>query len=231
MNLLRAHARLTRLATPTLLGIALIGAALLATGNPAQAHGSDDSTVPSAGQTLTTLPEFFSVTADDPLLTLDQNSGFGLQVQDSAGTYYGDGCVTVEGKVMRTAAALGAAGSYRVTWQVISNDGHQSSNTFAFTWQPPAGSTASVGSPSAPNCHAAEILSTPAAGATPAATDSAAGNGPLVITGAPASRKSTVSGSVLGTVLWVGGGLLATAVTIIAIVLLVSRRRNAPPAN
>jgi methionine-rich copper-binding protein CopC len=179
---------------------------------PAQAHNYLVSSTPKAGETLTDLPKDFEVTTNDVLLNIDGNgTGFGLQVTDSAGKYYGDGCVAVEGMVMSTAAALGAAGSYTVTWQAVSTDGHTVSDSYGFTWQPPAGFAPSAGSTKAPDCTGtAEIYTTPA-------PDSGT-------TGA-----QTVGTGMLSTVLWIGGAFLAVAAAVI-LTLVVTGRRKKPGA-
>src|SRR5450830_741219 len=115
--------------------------AVLALAAPAEAHNYPIASTPSAGETLTALPAQFSVTTNDVLLNIDGNAaGFALQVRDLKGLYYGDGCVTVDGASMSTgSSALGAGGTYTVTWQAISTDAHTVSGSFDFTWQPPAG--------------------------------------------------------------------------------------------
>jgi methionine-rich copper-binding protein CopC len=178
---------------------------------PAQAHNYLVSSVPSAGETLTALPKTFEVTTNGVLLDIDGNgTGFGLQVTDASGAYYGDGCVTVSGSTFSTAAALGAAGAYTVTWQAISTDGHTVSDSYSFAWQPPAGFTPSAGSTTVPDCNGtASINESPAAGAG--------------TTGA-----QTVDTGTLSTVLWIGGAFLAVAAAVILTLVITGRRRKTP---
>lgn len=179
---------------------------------PAQAHNYLVSSTPKAGETLTALPKDFEVTTNDVLLNIDGNgTGFGLQVTDSAGKYYGDGCVAVEGMVMSTAAALGAAGSYTVTWQAVSTDGHTVSDSYGFTWQPPTGFTPSPGSSTVPDCNGTASINT-----TPAPDSGTTG-------------AQTVDTGTLSTVLWIGGAFLAVAAAVI-LTLVVTGRRKKPGA-
>ena len=123
-----------------LAALALAGTVVLGTAAPAQAHNFLVSSTPAAGELVTTLPEAISVTTNGPLLDLSgTGAGFAIQVTDAAGTFYGDGCLTVSGASLSTPAALGAAGTYRVVWQVVSEDGHTVSDEFTFEWSPGPG--------------------------------------------------------------------------------------------
>lgn len=187
------------------ISLATLGTALGAA-DSAMAHNYLVSSTPTAGETLTTLPSEFEITTNDVLLNIDGNgSGFALQVTDSAGRYYGDGCIRVTGPSMTTNAALGRAGTYTVTWQVVSTDSHIVSDAYTFTWKPPQGFTASAGSTRVPDCH----------GTIKAAAPSANGQG--------TSASRTVDSGTLQTVLWVGGAILAIAAAVI-LTLIFSRR-------
>lgn len=192
-------------------GVLLAVGAVLGIAAPAQAHNYPIATTPTANETLTELPPKFSVTTNGTLLNLEgDDAGFALQVQDSAGRYYGDGCVTVEGPTLATDAALGSAGKYTITWQAISTDAHTVSDSFDFSWQPPTGFTPSVGSMKVPDCHGA---------LKPNGTGT-----PLRGAGTPAS----VDEGTLQTVLWIGGAVLAVGAAVIVTVLATSRRKPAP---
>lgn len=139
--------------TAALLGAALIAASLFAFAMPAAAHDGLVESTPPAGETLTALPDEFSVTMNDDLLDLEgEGSGFGLLVHDAAGRYYGDGCVTVDGPTMSASAVIGEPGEYTVIWQVVSSDGHPTSDEFTFTWAPAGDFEAAEGSTSAGDC-------------------------------------------------------------------------------
>jgi methionine-rich copper-binding protein CopC len=188
-------------------GAAVIGLLVLGLASPAQAHNYLVKSDPTAGQILTALPKEFSVTTNDLLLNLDKNNGFALQVTDAAGRYYGDGCVTVAQDTVSTDASLGAAGPYTMTWQLVSTDGHQVSNTIAFTWKPPAGFAAAPGASTVPDCNG--TLKTNAKG-----------------DGVATSTKSVVDTGVLSTVLWAGGGILVIGIAVITTIVIAGRRKK-----
>ncbi|MHB1171572.1 MAG: copper resistance CopC family protein [Lacisediminihabitans sp.] len=176
---------------------------------PAQAHNYLVQSTPSAGEVLTTLPAEFSVITNGVLLNINGNGdGFALQIKDQNGLYYGDGCVTVDGPGMSTAAALGAPGKYTIVWQIISTDGHTASNEFSFTWQPAsADALVGKGSKAAPTCHGAQSPNAkPGADARPAPTT--------------ANDSETLSA-----VLWIGGAVLAVGAAVVITLLLTSRKK------
>ncbi len=191
------------------LAVLLACGAALALGAPAQAHNYLVQSTPKAGETLTVLPERFSVITNDVLLNLGKGAGFALQLRDADGLYYGDGCVTVDGPGISTAAALGAPGNYEVIWQVISTDGHPASDTFTFTWKPSAPAAAtSRGSKAAPDCHG-----TLKPNANPASTP------------APDPRTEAASSSTADAVLWIGGAVLAVGLAVAVTLLLAGRKK------
>lgn len=143
----RSRARTVVWATAVALGFVLGAAA------PAAAHNYVVSSTPEEGETLTALPELFSVTTNDILLDLSgEASGFGMVISDATGGFYGDGCVTVDGRTMSSTAALGAAGDYTLTFQLVSADGHTLSDTIAFRFEPTEQSVDVMPLASAPVC-------------------------------------------------------------------------------
>ena len=198
--------------------LALAGATVLGLAAPAQAHNFLVSSTPAAGEVVTTLPESISITTNGPLLDLTgDGAGFALQVTDAAGAFYGDGCLTVSGSTLSTPAALGAAGTYRVVWQVVSEDGHTVSDQFTFEWAPAADAEPATGQAAPPVCGVVpEETTTPTADAT--ATPGA--------TAEPVTRPEHENAS-LTDVLWIGGAILA-ALAAAAIALVVVARRNRP---
>jgi len=192
------------------LAVTGIAIALLLVASPAQAHNYVVATNPVAGSTMTELPEAFSITTNDALLDLSaDNPGFALQVQDAQGRFYGDGCVSVEGSTMSAEPALGEAGQYTVTWQLVSADGHTVSDRFDFSWQPPAEFEPSEGAAAAPVCGVAA----PTASAAPT---------PVAPSAAPEAQQDD---GTLSTILWIGGAVLAALVAVVITVVLVSRRK------
>jgi methionine-rich copper-binding protein CopC len=174
----------------------LVAGSVLGLAAPAQAHNYLVASNPTAGSTLTELPAQFSVTTNDTLPNLAGNgSGFGLEIIDSSGLYYGDGCVTVKGPAIYSDAAIGAPGTYRLVWQVISTDGHPVSNEFTFQWAPTGDFTASVGSKTPGDCNG--LYSRSGAGAT----------------SAPQVNSTPIA---LIDVIWIGGTVLAVGIAIAA---------------
>jgi methionine-rich copper-binding protein CopC len=146
-----AHPR-ARAATAASLALALGVALALGAAAPAWAHDAIVDSTPAEGETLTALPDAFSVTASEPLPDLGGQGVFGLQIRDAAGGYYGDGCVDIVDATMSTDPALGASGEYTMLWQIVSADGHPVSGEIAFTWEAPADFVPAVAAAEAPSC-------------------------------------------------------------------------------
>ena len=144
-----------------LLVTGLVAASLL-TAAPAFAHDQLIDSTPAAGETLTTLPDAFSVTMNEDLLDLDdKGSGFGILVHDADGLYFGDGCISVDGPTMSADAVLGEPGEYTFVWQVVSSDGHPTSDEFTFEWAPDGDVTPSVGSEQPGDCAGKYVRDAP----------------------------------------------------------------------
>jgi len=165
----------------TVLGIAVLtGAAVLLGAAPAQAHDDIVDSTPASGETLTELPEVFSVTANETLLDLQSGGtgsqgAFGLQIRDADGRYYGDGCVNVVDATMSAEAVIGDSGEYTMLWQVVSSDGHPVSGEIPFTWEAPDGFEVGAPHDAAPVCG-----EDPAASPTPGPTDPGTETSPWV---------------------------------------------------
>jgi methionine-rich copper-binding protein CopC len=199
--------RLRSIALAAGVAIALCGLALPAAS--ASAHNVVIETTPSAGETLTALPEAFEIVTNEALLSLEGGHGFALQIRDAAGLYYGDGCVDVVDNTMSADPALGAPGAYTVLWQAVSADGHTIDGTIPFTWAPEGEVEPSPGLAEAPVCGQAQVSATATAAPEPSAT----------------AQPSTASGVDLGTVLWVGGALLALGLAAAIAIWFASRKR------
>lgn len=196
-------------------GALLAGALTLAAPLAASAHDELIDSTPKSGQTLTALPDTFSVTMNEPLLTLDGSNAFALQVTDAAGSYYGDGCLTEDSATLSTPAALGAAGSYTLKWQVVSNDGHPVSGEIPFTWQPSADAQLSPALAAPPVCgEDPQPVVTDEPSSSPTAAPS------------PSAEAPAASGIDPAVVGWIGGGVLAAGLVVAAAILIGSRRRR-----
>ncbi|CAN5408650.1 hypothetical protein BH09ACT4_BH09ACT4_07310 [soil metagenome] len=210
------NTRVSRTAILLAVGAVVVGMSALGSSSPAQAHNFLVSSTPTAGQTLTELPDAFDITTNEPLLALDgQTGGFAFQILDAAGLHYETGCVEVAGAAMTTEPRLGAAGKYTVEWQVVSEDGHTVSDALTFTCAPAAGFEPAQGAATAPACG--DVTGEPVA--TPVAVP---GSAP------PVAQPSTSGNPVpLGDALWIGGALAAVGVAV-AIAIVVMGRRKAP---
>ena len=108
--------------------------AVVASG-PAFAHAELTATNPASGEESTKLSEV-SLTASEELLDLGDDTGFDFAVTDSAGHFYGDGCVSINGATASMPVQLGAAGDYTVTYRGVSADGHAVDGSWSFTYSP-----------------------------------------------------------------------------------------------
>ena len=179
-----------------------VAASVLLIAVPAEAHDYLVDSTPANDSVLTSLPEQFSVTANTRLNDLSgDGAGFALEVRDDAGLFYGDGCVTIDGAMLSTGAALGKAGSYTLLWQLVSEDGHPVSGEIPFTWDPSADATLSTGQKSAPPC----------------------GGGAL----APPGESVAPRVVNIADVLWIGGAIIAVIVAALVTIIVLSRKKRA----
>ena len=212
---------------------ALLGAALVLVGaSSASAHDALESSNPAAGEVVTADPTVVSLTYSDELLTLgDDTSAFAIQVTDASGAFHENGCVVVDGAVASTGIALGEAGTYTATWQVVSSDGHPTSGSYTFDYQPVDSGNSLPGMAAAPACGAQwagspREDSAPAATPEPSATTMAEEPAPAVTaTADPASTNDDgADGSRIGIAIAVSIGGLALIVTVIVLTLRRIRR-------
>lgn len=186
--------------------VALVGA--LSVAAPAMAHNYYIESTPGIDEVLTMFPDEFVVTTNDNLLDLDGAvGGFFIQVTGPDGLYYGDGCVSVHGPSASMPAALGPAGDYMLDWQVVSADGHTVSDTIPFHWQPAVGEESTTqGTSTVPNCGGESV--TPPDKSGGAATD-----------------------EVTTDILWIGGGVVAVALAIVATLMLLRPKKKVDPQD
>lgn len=177
----------------------------------ASAHDYLVSSDPGAGATVTAPREQVTLTFNDRVLDLTGDGTSSLvEVTDAAGRYFETGCATTADTVVTAPVALGPAGAYTITYQVVSADGHTVSNSFGFTYQPPAGTVAASGSDS-PACKQAVMPS-------PSPTETLT---------TPAPIKTADTSSNLGLAIGIGIGIVVLALAGVLIVVLTSRRKPA----
>lgn len=196
---MRAPTWLSRGAAVAVIAAGAVGAAL-GGAQAASAHDSLIATSPASGDTVTSLT--------DVALTFSANllggNGNIVIVTGPDGRHYETDCTSLAGPTLTTPVALGAAGTYEVTWRAVSSDGHPVSSDYTFTYSPAAGTTAAEGTTTSVCANAAGSGDAPA----PAATDAAS---------APASGGS---GLTLGLVL---GGIAVVLVGVVVVIVLRTR--------
>lgn len=117
---------------PLALALTLFGVAA-----PAAAHTGIESTIPADGETLTVLPELFSVTATEELKDLTgDGDGFALQITGPDGARLDTGELVIEGRTASTPAVVDAPGTYTLAYQVVGEDGHPVAGEIQFVWAP-----------------------------------------------------------------------------------------------
>ena len=194
----------------------------------ANAHDYVVGSDPAADSTVTTPPASVTVTFNDRVLDLSGTGSTNLLTvtgPDSATRHFETGCATVADTKLTAPVALGAAGTYTVTYQIVSADGHTVSSSYAFTYQPPAGATAAAGSEATP-CGAAAA---PGDTATPAPTGSGAAASTPGSTASTPQPTQASNGTDLGLVIGIAIAIVVLAVIGVVIVILTARRK--PPAT
>lgn len=118
-----------------LAGVAVATAAILFAAAPASAHDELVSADPAADAVLTEAPQQLTLTFSSNLLSIDAaSSGTAIVVTDESGTDWVDGAPTVQADTVSVPLKSGIPnGAYRVTWQVVSSDGHPTSGEYAFS--------------------------------------------------------------------------------------------------
>ncbi|MBH0129323.1 copper resistance protein CopC [Salinibacterium sp. NK8237] len=194
-------------------GAVTLAALTLLVAAPAYAHNYLVESTPLEGETLTVLPDEFSVTTNDTLLDLaDDGGGFAIQILDSEGGYYGDGCFTIRDATLSTGATLGEAGDYRMLWQLVSADGHTVSAEVDFTWAPEAEQVVTEPLSGPPACGGGTLEeSTPPADSPDTAQDDA---------------DSEAATADAGTIVLVGGAIALVLVAGVAIFLITAKRKK-----
>lgn len=195
---------------------AMLSVSALLGATPALAHSQLVASTPAADETLSEAPEFFSITMNEDLLDLaGDGTGFGLQVLDADGRYFGDGCLTIDGPNLSMGATLGEPGQYRLVYQVVSDDGHPVSAEFGFTW---TGQPTGPGSDTPPVCGQTVTTFPPSPTAAPQPTDTREPGASATGTPTPEEVGSPVVPIVIG-----AAGVLALA-AVIAFAIVRQRR-------
>ncbi|WP_435093495.1 copper resistance CopC family protein [Clavibacter michiganensis] len=208
----------------------------------ASAHNYLVSSSPAAGSTIDAPPSEVTLTFNDVILDLAAAGGGGgdastgsapasggssvVQVTgpDGQGTHFETGCATDSGRTVSVPVALGGSGQYTVTWRVVSADGHPVSDSIAFTYQAPAGATASAGTSDGPGCAAAQE------GATGSGATSSGGAGSSAADPGTAAGQEQGVAPYLGVIVGVGIGIVVLAAAAVVLIVVTGRRKPAAAA-
>ncbi|QEE62084.1 copper resistance protein CopC [Salinibacterium sp. dk2585] len=179
-------------------GAALALATVAAPAVPAAAHDSLIGSDPAAGAVLQEAPEQIVLDFSGNLMTLGGSSTL-VVVADAEGHDWVESAPVVEGSRVTVPLADGMpGGTYEVSWQVVSEDGHPRSEVFSFT----------VDAPAAPSEEPADEEPTSAPSAEPEVEDEA-----------PADDSAGLSAGVIAVI-------VVIAAAVIAVVVIVMRRRG-----
>lgn len=208
--------RLGHGAVLTALGALIVGVLALAPAASASAHDYLVESSPAANSTQTAPLKQVSLTFNDRVLDLSGDGSSALvQVVGPDEKHFETGCASILDRTVTAPVALGVGGSYTVTWQIVSADGHTVSNSIAFTYAPAAGTTPAEGRSARPQCGEEKSSPTTAPTAAPAAAANDGG---------------------LGLVVGIGIGIAVLAVVGVALVVVTGRRggrasSKLPPAD
>lgn len=186
-----------------ILVLLLAALAVLLSAEPANAHDYLVSSTPAAGSTVTAAPTRVTLTFDAAVLRTGNGSDV-LSVTGPGGKHFETACPVVGDDGVSAAVRLGPAGTYTVSWRVVSADGHPVADSIRFRYAPTAGTTGAAGSDSGPACGNA-------AGRTGSGTSAAQ----------PAS-----TGSVLVLIVVVAGVLVLIVVVGVVLAVVLTRRRG-----
>ncbi|PPF82964.1 copper resistance protein CopC [Subtercola sp. Z020] len=200
--------------------------------SPALAHDSIVSSSPENGEVVTEPIQAVSMTFSDDILTAGAAVAL-VTVTDVDDGHHESGCVTVDGTTVSTDVALGEAGEYTVTWQVTSSDGHPTSDTYTFTWQPSMPTATTTAMTTAPACGddwagSAEAM---AAGSDDSTATAPAQAGATPLNELPEPTMTILNSAPVGqtdaspfSVPLLVAGLVGVVAALIAVVVVVMRR-------
>lgn len=112
------------------LSIALVMA--LAVSLPASAHDEVVGQTPEAGSIVQAGPQEIAIEISGTPLTLEDGSGNEISVTLPDGNPLYSGCLVIQGKRGVLPVDLDQPGEYKVSWRMVSSDGHPISGDFSF---------------------------------------------------------------------------------------------------
>jgi methionine-rich copper-binding protein CopC len=120
--------------------------ALLGLATPAFAHNSLVSSTPAAEASVESTPSTVKLTFDQPVQKGDGLNTVSVRGPDDTG--WKTGPVEVESNIVRTSIdELGPAGGYKITYRIVSADGHPVSGEVPFTLSKAGNGTATSQGP------------------------------------------------------------------------------------
>jgi methionine-rich copper-binding protein CopC len=202
--------------------IAAVAVAVLPVAS-ASAHDYLVGSDPAADAVVSAPLDAVKLTFNDRVLDIGGNSALvTVTGPDAATRHFETGCATIADTVVSAPVALGAAGKYTITYQIVSADGHQVSNSYAFSYQPPSGTAEAAGTEKTA-CGAS--TSTPSAEPTTSATQPAAAE-PTETAGSP--QPTAAASTDIGLVIGIAVAIVVLAIIAVVIVLLTARRKPKP---
>lgn len=199
-----------RTLTPVLFVLTLLlttAALALGLATSASAHSELVSSMPEDGDTLDEAPSEIVLEFNEDI----QDLGNEIVVVDSEGTPVADGEPEVDGPTVMQAVTGGAAGTFTVTWRVVSADGHPISGELSYDVSAPEPTT---------ETSTAEPTTTETT-TTEATTADATSEAPSSATASADAADQDSGGD--SAVLWIV--LAAVAAAVVAIVLIMRRNR------
>ena len=138
------------------LAVALGMGLTLTTVSAASAHDGLVGSSPAVDSTVTSEVTSIDLTFSQDFLNIGSSEQlFAIQVAGPDENFYNLGCVTLDEKTISTVAALGESGAYTVVWQVLSSDGHPTSDSYTFFYEKPEGVEATAGASDGVTCNTA----------------------------------------------------------------------------
>lgn len=129
-------------AATAILALAALLATMVGLAAPASAHARLEASSPKEGSTLTATPPEIMLRFNEPI-----QSGLNEVSVRTGSTDATDGDLEVDGgTVYQPLKSSLPAGSYTVSYKVVSADGHPISGSYSFTYAPPGGDTGPSGS-------------------------------------------------------------------------------------
>lgn len=129
-------------AATAILALAALLATMVGLAAPASAHARLEASSPKEGSTLTATPPEIMLRFNEPI-----QSGLNEVSVRTGSTDATDGDLEVDGStVYQPLKSSLPAGSYTVSYKVVSADGHPISGSYSFTYAPPGGDTGPSGS-------------------------------------------------------------------------------------